>query len=237
MGLKMYLRCFIYSTLTIGHLNATDNCFSNIKQEEVGCSIANILEHPTETFQIREEKPSALIIKKKFEIKITKTLHSVKVQHQKEEILIKRHKDKAFECPPFCVQPMNIKGVITVAELEVLEFITKLKEKKSKLFIDIRESKFYHINTIPGAINIPYHMLEDNSKYQQKVLKLLGAKKKGKSWSFQRVPTLLIFGNSEEDNHATQAIKNLLKLSYPNGKILYYRGGINSWKRLGLTLY
>ena len=236
MKVKNYLVFFIYSTLSIGYLHAKDNCFSEIRQEEIGCSITNILEHPTETFKIREEQPVHVKSEKKFELKITEILHSVKVEYNEEKVLIKRTKYKEIECPPFCIQPMKIKGIKTVAELEVLNFISKLKEKKSKLVIDVRESKLYQIDTIPGAINIPQNMLEDTSKYQKKILELLGAIKKGTQWSFTRVPSLLIFGESEEDDQATKAITNLLQLSYPKEKILYYRGGISSWKRLGLTV-
>jgi hypothetical protein len=48
---------------------------------------------------------------------------------------------------------------------------------------------------------------------------------------------LLIFGESNEDNTARKSIEALLELSYPNQKINYYRAGIESWSRLGLTLY
>jgi hypothetical protein len=80
-------------------------------------------------------------------------------------------------------------------------------------------------------------MLKNKSKYQEQVLKLLGGKKRGEKWMFKLVPTLLIFGESEEDDKASNSIKTLLELSYPAQKIYYYRTGIEAWNRLGLTLY
>jgi rhodanese-related sulfurtransferase len=243
MQLKLYLKTVIYFMLSIGYLDAnelleTSNCLSSTKYEEIGCSIANILETPSQTFRIREEEPIKEIIQEKFELNITERLSFIKVKHQKEEIFIKREaKSKKHTCPPFCIQPIKIKNIHSIGELDVLAFIKTLKEKKSKLLIDVRSATRYKISTIPGAINIPYSMMEDKSKYQEKVLKLLGATEQKSQWKFTRVPTLLIFGNSEEEPQATKAIKSLLKLSYPSNKILYYRGGLEAWKRLGLTLY
>jgi rhodanese-related sulfurtransferase len=242
MRLKAYLRIFVFTTLSISLLNANDylqdNCLLESQKKDIGCSVANILEEHSQTFQIREEKPIHVTNNKQLELNITTTLRSIKVKHQKEEVLIKRHaKNNEHTCPPFCIQPMSINNIHAVGEVEVLEFIKTLKEKKSKLLIDARSSTLYKISTIPGAINIPYSMLKNKSKYQKKVLELLGATQHHSSWLFKKVPTLLIFGNSEEENQATQAIRSLLKLAYPAHKLHYYRGGVASWKRLGLTLY
>jgi len=235
-----HLKVLLYSSLTISSLNANElnDCLSEASKEEMGCSIANILETHTQTFRIREEESLTLNIPSNSFVNITETLSLVKVKHKKKELIIKRtSKEREHSCPPFCIQPMNIENVKTVGELEVLKFIEVLKKKKPKLLIDARSNILYKTYTIPGAINIPYTMLEDGNEYQKKILTLLGAKKHNKQWEFKKVPTLLIFGNSDEEDQATQAIKKLLKLSYPAHKILYYRGGVSAWKRLGLTLY
>jgi rhodanese-related sulfurtransferase len=210
------------------------NCLSTVKEEQ-GCSIASILKKSPSIY-IREEK---LIQKeKKVGLKITEKITSINVIHENQTMIIKRNSvDTQHTCPPFCIQPIRIKNVLTVGELEVLNFIKELKGEEAKLLIDVRKSKEYKNKTIPGAINIPYTMLQNKSKYQKNVLKLLGGKNIGEKWKFKHVATLLIFGNSEETSNASQAIKILLKLSYPNKKILFYRGGIESWNRLGLTTY
>ena len=132
---------------------------------------------------------------------------------------------------------MNIEGVKTVGELEILNFIQELKKEEAKLLIDIRTSKEYKEHTIPSAINIPHTMLKSKSKYQKKVLTLLGGEKDGEKWNFRHIPILLIFGTNEESPEASHVIRTLLKFSYPSEKILFYRAGIDSWKRLGLTVY
>ena len=240
--IKRYKQSIIYLIFLKSSLYAdTIDCLSSPIEEEQGCSIASILkEKPSPPFKIREEKR---IVKKPLEIttmelQITESMKSIEVTHENQQIVIKRNSQNAqYTCPPFCIKPMNIKGVTTVGELEVLDFIKELKGEEAKLFIDIRKSKKYKDSTIPGAINIPYTMLTNKSKYQKDVLKLLGGKKVGNRWKFKHIPTLLIFGEKEESSEAYEAIKTLLKLSYPNKKILFYRGGIENWKRLGLTLY
>jgi len=251
MNKKLIYFFFIF-IIALPSLNANNDtsCISQIHKEKQGCSVANILGNGSENFNLEQQidkkvikqnvitkktTPKKVVVAKN--INISKELSFLKMNYKKEEILITRTpKDATQTCPPFCIQPMNIKGIKTVGELEVLEFIKDLS-KKPKLFIDVRKSKAYNKETIPGAINIPFTMLDKESKYHSKVLKLLGAKKRGKKWNFKRVPSLLIFGEGQSNVEASTVIHNLLDFSFPNKKILYYRGGIESWKSLGLSLY
>ena len=233
MKKKQNKQYIVYSLLSLFSLNI------EASEEGQGCSIASRLKEQTPSFRIREEpKKREENSTKKVALKITETLTSVETIHQNQKLIIKRtSSNKQHTCPPFCIQPINIQGVTTVGELEVLDFIKQLKGKEGRLLIDIRNSKVYKKNTIPGAINIPYTMLEDTSKYQNRVLQLLGGEKIDKLWKFKYVPILLIFGESEESSYPLQAIKTLIKLAYPNNKIYFYRAGVKGWSRLGLTLY
>jgi len=213
---------------------------------EVGCSISGLL-HASNKGVLAEKKEHHCSQDEKRSTPlegsitaITPHLHSVKVLHGNREILIKRkllHKQST--CPPFCIEPMKIKGVETLGELEVLAFIDKLKEKKGRLLIDVRENALYEKETIPGAINLPLSMLKDGSRYQKEVLHLLGAtvKKSDTKWSFPTAEALLIFGGSSTTPEASSALKKLLDLGYPSNKLYYYRGGLSAWKALGLTTY
>jgi len=228
-------RCFF-----LVYLLLSSNVLANAEQ---GCSILGLVETPT---NIIVEKQKEVNCTQEFSAEVVKTaiseqLLSVKVLHETKEILIERevltHKET---CPPFCIQPMYIGNVLTVGELEVLSFIDKLKEKKARLLIDVRESAFYLKGSIPGSINLPFSMLKAKSKYKEEVLKLLGAtvikKNSSLKWSFKEAQTLLIFGDSNTSDEASNAIKELLKLGYPSSKLLYYRAGLTSWKALGLTI-
>jgi len=214
--------------------NGEVGCNAIINNEPVGCEEENIL-----TTTIIDIKSKI----KNNTINISEKISSVEVLHDNQPIVIERIPVKDNNsCPPFCIEPMKINGVTTVAELETLEFIKDLKAKKAQLLIDVRENIVYKKSTIPGSINLPLSMLYDNSPYKEEVLKLFGAKKSSvKStkikWYFKHPQELLIFGQSATTNEASRAIKMLLKFGYPSSKILYYRGGVESWEALGLTLF
>ena len=230
---------FLFSTLVSA--NSETGCNAIIDDEPKGCSTENILKTMSSSILNKKEDDSSLIVKQK-NIKITKDLFSLNVMHNEHETLIQRVPMKGIDsCPPFCIEPLTIKNVKTVAELETLEFIGKLKEKKAHLMIDVRSHKVYKKETIPGATSLPLSMIKDKSPYQEEVLKLLGAKKlltasEKSKWYFPDAQSLLIFGQSATSNEASTFIRKLMELGYPASKILYYRGGVLSWKSLGLTL-
>lgn len=207
-------------------------------ESDTGCSVANILKNTNDNLLNTHTQSNCANEQASTITAITLTLKSLKVLHNNEKVTIQREvKSKNLTCPPFCIEPMQIQDVVTVSEVEVLAFIDKLKEKKARLLIDVRKNSLYEEGTIPGAINLPLSMLADDSKYQTKVLMLLGAKKKHSKWFFKQAQSLLIFGTSSITDNASSAIKKLLALGYPSDKLLYYRGGINAWKALGLTVY
>ena len=218
-------------------IDADDGCNAVINDEPVGCSSTSPLDIKSDSPLISEKS------KKSDNINITASIKEITVLHNSQNIIINRKAMKGIDaCPPFCIEPLTIDGVKSVAELETLAFIDKLKEKKARLLIDVRENKQYKLSTIPGAINLPASMIEDESPYQSDVLTLLGAKKfldknTTDRWYFKDAQYLLIFGKSATTNEASTVIKKLLALGYPASKILYYRGGIESWKNMGLTLF
>ncbi len=181
------------------------------------------------------------------DIKITKELSSIVAEDKGNNIVIKRVQnpnsklENAFKkikkkCPPYCIQPINIGGVKTLGELEVLAFIKNMRESSGSLLIDARTRAWYKKGTIPTAINLPFSMLDKKGKYFNKILTLLGGRKIGDSWNFDNAQTLLIFGNGAWDEEATREIKNLLDVGYPKDKLLYYRSGMQMWNNLGLTI-
>jgi len=201
-----------------------------------GCSIYKNSVSNDKDSQV-DVKPSEAKIKAKF-LKVTPTLETISILHEGEEVVIKRKvQEGVTECPPFCIQPISIEGVRSVGEVETLEFLKNLKEKKLRLLLDVREHIAYQEATIPGAINLPLSMFNKKNPYYEKVLTLLGAKKVAESWYFKNVHTLLVFGTSAMHNEASTMVKRLIKLGYPKEKILYYRGGMESWTRNGLTTY
>ena len=179
-------------------------------------------------------------------VNITEEVESVTTVHKDQKVVIKRNQNPknrltnnftktSRECPPFCIQPMNIGEVKTVGELEVLDFLKALNNESNTLLLDVRTTEWHRASTIPGSVNLPFTMLKREGKYIDKILTILGAQKEGAEWNFNGVQTLLIYGNGAWDAQAGTAIESLIDIGYPEDKILYYRGGMQSWQNLGLT--
>lgn len=203
---------------------------------EEGCSIFK------QVNMTKEDKPTpvkekVLKVSQNF-IDITPQLSSIRTLHQDTEVLIQRKPEsETHSCPPFCLQPMRIEGVTTIGELEVLAFIEQKNKHKLRLLLDVRENQAYREATIPSAINLPLSMFNEKNPYYSKILKLLGAKKMNEKWYFKQAHTLLIFGQSFMTSEARELIEHLIELNYPRDKLLYYRAGMEGWRRSGLSTY
>ena len=150
---------------------------------------------------------------------------------------------KTFIVSKGVIQPLILeKGVKTVAELEVLDFIERKSSKMPNRYIlvDSRTNEWFEAGTIPSAINIPYDELsydEDFELEYERAYKLLGVKilEDGK-YDFSNAKKAIFFCNGSWCAQSPRAIKQLIKIGYPKEKILWYRGGIASWAGLSLTL-
>jgi rhodanese-related sulfurtransferase len=142
------------------------------------------------------------------------------------------------ECPPFCIQPMQIDDDIkNIEELEILTFMQKQVKEGTGVIVDARLSNWYKVETIPTAINIPFNLLETASKEKvEAILTLLGMKIKADgSYDYTGTKELVIFCNGVWCEQSKAFVTALLKYNYPKEKLYYYRSGFQGWKILGLT--
>lgn len=140
--------------------------------------------------------------------------------------------------PPFSIQPYQpIKGIETVSELDVIDFLKNQVAINKGVLLDARMPKWNKSGTIPGSTNIPFSILasKGNNSYVEKIFSLLGVNKVNNTWDFKDAQNLLIFDNGPWCQQGVRAMQNLLSLGYPKSKILYYRGGMQYWQILGLT--
>ncbi len=139
--------------------------------------------------------------------------------------------------PPFGIQPFQpIKGIETVSELDVIDFIKDKLPVNKGILIDARMRKWNRAGSIPGSTNIPFSVLTPSTKISYgKIIALLGGKKEKDVWNFKDAQSLLIFDNGPWCQQGLRAMQNLVKIGYPKSKILYYRGGMQYWQILGLT--
>jgi rhodanese-related sulfurtransferase len=187
-------------------------------------------------------------------VNITAEIESVSVQHGESLVVIKRNQDlnntinPAFaktsrQCPPSCIQPASLSiGVETIAELEVLDYLKKRSNgDDSILIIDSRLTDWVAKGTIPGSINIPWTKLDseqgaDSIAIGAILQDKLNAKNLSGLWDFTTARTLILFCNGIWCGEASNSIMNLLRYGYPAHKIKWYRGGMQSWQSLGLTI-
>ena len=167
------------------------------------------------------------------------------------------------KCPPFCIQPIHVApGVNTVGELELLQFIKDKLNNGDGILIDARTPSWHLKGTIPGSINIPFTTFSDETDplVLGAALRKLGVRRKNGSsiissvwnnvqslvgmnsgvvsnkWDYAEAKELLLWCNGMWCGQSPRAIHGLLKIGYPPEKLHYYRGGMQSWQMLGLTV-
>ena len=139
------------------------------------------------------------------------------------------------------ISPMSIApGVETYGELEVLQFMKAMQERKNNyLLVDSRGNDWYRYETIPGAVNLWFLPMKEPEKYPGRLKKILErlhvTQRKDGSYDFSEAPTILLFCNGAWCGQSPGAVKGLLKLGYPPEKMKWYRGGMHAWKSLSMT--
>jgi len=135
--------------------------------------------------------------------------------------------------PPFFVQPFDVTDKVeTFGELEVLDFISK----KKGIFIDARLPNWFYKSAIATAVNMPFKTFLSDTPEREAFLKALGVTytKNGKR-DFSTAKTILLYCNGAWCGQSPTAIHALRELGYPEEKMKYYRGGMQSWQLLGLS--
>lgn len=182
-------------------------------------------------------------------VKINKDLSYLDVQHNGKTIRIERIQNTkntltnvfaktSRVCPPFCINPIEISpNVKTVGELELLNFLDNEVKNNKGLLVDARMPDWYEKGTIPSSVNIPFSILIKGfeNKYTSRIHKLLGAIERNGEWDYSNALALMLYCNGAWCGTSTKAIKNLIQMGYPEGKLFWYRSGMQSWQQLGLT--
>lgn len=129
-------------------------------------------------------------------------------------------------CPPFCIQPMSpAPGVTTIGELELLDMLAD----PEAIVIDSRTPDWFAGGTIPGAVNIPYTVVPDR-------LDELGCEIDFEGFVCDEARPVALFCNGLWCGQSPSAIRRMIAAGFPAEKIFYYRGGMQSWRLLGLSV-
>lgn len=171
-------------------------------------------------------------------VNIAPDLPSVTVETERGPVMIARNPDPenrlegewartSRPCPMFCIQPMTpAEGVTTIGELELLEFL----QDPEAVVIDGRIRPEFEEGTIPGAVSVPYTEAADR-------LGELGCEIDFDGWLCgEDSPRVALFCNGPWCGQSPTAARRMIEAGYPAEKIHYYRGGMQVWRMLGLTV-
>lgn len=129
-------------------------------------------------------------------------------------------------CPPFCIQPIApAPGVRTIGELELMTMLGR----DDAVVIDSRTPEWFAGGSIPGAINMPYTAMADE-------LDKLGCTPDFDGFLCDAAPEIALFCNGPWCGQSPTAIRRIIAAGYPAEKISYYRGGMQVWRMLGLSV-
>lgn len=171
------------------------------------------------------------------EVGITPDTMSVTVDTASGPVEISRIQDQGHEitgefartsrpCPNFCIQPYQpAEGVTTVGELEVLDAL----QDPDVVVVDSRVRPDWQGGTIPGAVSIPYNEMPDR-------LHELGCEPDFDGYICDNAQQILLFCNGPWCGQSPTAIRGIIDAGYPADRISYYRGGMQVWRMLGLTV-
>lgn len=186
------------------------------------------------------------------EVQITSRIAQFQVPHGDKVITVLRDQDTGASidpdyaltsrpCPPFCIQPMQAaEGVATIGDLELIDFMRTGLADGSTVLVDARTPKWHRRGTIPGSINIPFTHLNPAQGADEITLEdalaLLGVSEKDGGWDFSRAKRVILWCNGPWCGQSPTAIRGMLSIGYPAQKLFYYRGGMQSWRGLGLPI-
>lgn len=169
-------------------------------------------------------------------VKITPDIASVVVDTPDGPVTIERIQDTdneitgyyaktSRECPAFCIQPATAaEGVSTIGELELIDM---LGDSEARV-IDARTIEWHAEETIPGSVHLPYTEVAGR-------LDELGCVRNADGWDCKDAVRAALYCNGVWCGQSPTAIRAMIREGYPADRIFYYRGGMQSWKLLGLT--
>lgn len=145
-------------------------------------------------------------------------------------------------CPPFCIQPAVLApGVETIAELEMLDYIQAMHNGEDVVVQDSRTPEWHARGHIPGTVSIPWTKLATKAgaspiEVAEIMADQFGVEELEGLFNFTHAKTLVMYCNGMWCGQSPASIKTLLSFGYPAHKIKWYRGGMQDWEILGLSV-
>jgi len=180
-------------------------------------------------------------------IMISRGIYSIDVMHNGDKVTIKRNQDRKNIISKYYqathrgkiqpIAPFTPHAVETIGALEMIGYLDQLKEKSDSLIIiDSRTKVWVKRGTIPGTVNIPFTEFKESDRAIEIMEEEFDVLSTGGALNFSNAKTLVMYCNGIWCGQSPTAIKKLLNFGYPAAKIKYFRGGMQNWESLGLTV-
>lgn len=191
----------------------------------------------TAPFVMADDKPKVMI---------APDLFSFEVLHDGEQVEVMRNQDPenritdlyatTFRGMPQPMHPFEPYDVATLGEREFVQYMIKAQTDKNIMIVDTRTIGWHQRLTIPGAVSYPYTMM-DVPEDRDWALDDFGVIKQSDGvYDFSNAKTLAMFCNGYWCGQTPAMVRAMLDIGYPAEKIKYYRGGMQAWTSLGLTV-
>lgn len=179
-------------------------------------------------------------------VMIAPGLYSFTVMHDGQPYEIQRAQDPQHRIHPLYaltargmpqpMHPFEPYEVETLGEREFIDYLMRAQQDDAVMIVDTRTVGWHVRLTIPGARNYPYTMLDDEGERDWALDDFGVTRQADGRYDFSNARTLAMFCNGYWCGQTPAMIRKLLELGYPDDKLKYYRGGMQAWTSLGLTV-
>lgn len=150
---------------------------------------------------------------------------------------VAKHYKRDRDCTGVCIAPMQISQTIaTIGEHEVIDFVSNQVVSGKGLLLDARPADDRSSGTIAGAVNVPRALLEPDNPFLSEILVAMGGTAISNGINGATLLPVIVFDDGPSSSEASDMIKALRNVGYPDSKIRYYRGGMMAWTTLGLRV-
>ncbi len=140
-------------------------------------------------------------------------------------------------------QPINLgHGIETLGELEFIDYMVKAQGDETIIVIDSRTENWHRNLRIPCTVNVPYTLLNDDPDIAAfSIQDYFGVEENDDgTLNFDNAKTIVAYCNGywcgQTPGMFVRAKYSLINLGYPPEKLKYYRGGMQAWTSLGLSV-
>lgn len=172
-------------------------------------------------------------------------LFSFTVDHDGEAVEVKRNQNPenriselystTFRGMPQAMNPFAPNEVETLGEREFTKYMMEAESDETIMIVDTRTEGWHYRLTIPGSVNYPFTLMKDQDDMED-ALDDFGVEVSEGGYNFDNARTLVMFCNGYWCGQTPTMGRALLKAGYPEDKLKYYRGGMQAWTSLGLTV-